>query len=126
MFRLMSGRYGWDALGTLLFFTGLILDIIGLAIGNSWLPMIADILLLYEIFRMFSKNIYARQKENTWFLNTTRKPRHHWQAFQKGRKDKANKYYVCPKCGQIVRIPKGHGKVEISCPKCKSVFTRKS
>lgn len=122
----MSGRYGWDTLGAVLLTIALILDVISLFGGLTWLSYIAEAILLYEVIRMFSRNTAARYKENTWFLNHTVKIRHYFSALQKGRKDRANHYYVCPKCGQIVRIPKGHGKVEIHCPKCNNEFTKRS
>ena len=34
--------------------------------------------------------------------------------------------YRCPKCGQKIRIPKGHGMVEITCPKCRTRFRKRT
>ncbi len=32
----------------------------------------------------------------------------------------------CPKCGITTRVPKGKGKIRITCPKCGEIFQRKS
>ncbi len=36
------------------------------------------------------------------------------------------KYFNCPNCNQKVRVPKGKGKIEITCPKCRTTFIRKT
>lgn len=40
--------------------------------------------------------------------------------------DKDHKYYACPKCGQTVRVPKGAGKIRVTCPKCGEKFEKKA
>ena len=46
--------------------------------------------------------------------------------FKRKRKDKTHKYYKCPTCKQVVRVPKGRGKIEISCPKCHTKFIKRT
>ena len=40
--------------------------------------------------------------------------------------DKDHKYFFCPKCGQSVRVPKGAGKIRVTCPKCGEKFEKKA
>ena len=37
-----------------------------------------------------------------------------------------NRYYKCPKCKQLVRVPRGKGKISITCPRCKEKFVKKT
>ena len=124
--RFMMGRYGNDHLNNVLIWSSLILLVLNIFINNSILSLIAYVLWGYSIFRMFSRKIYLRSNENIWFMAKTKKIRHHISAIRKGLKDKANRYFVCPGCGQIVRVPKGRGKIEITCPSCHRQFDRKS
>lgn len=40
--------------------------------------------------------------------------------------DKEYYYFKCPTCGQPMRIPRGLGKVQITCRSCASQFETKS
>ena len=41
-------------------------------------------------------------------------------------KDRRNRYFLCPRCRQTVRVPRGKGRILITCPKCKEKFQRKT
>ena len=45
-----------------------------------------------------------------------------------GRKyDKVTyRVFGCPGCSQLLRVPKGNGRIEITCPRCGNVFDGKS
>ncbi|MCR4675383.1 MAG: hypothetical protein K5675_10245 [Lachnospiraceae bacterium] len=47
------------------------------------------------------------------------------RAYDKEQK-KIYKFYTCSSCGQKVRVPKGKGKIEITCPKCKNTFIKRT
>ena len=49
-----------------------------------------------------------------------------FNVIKKNHQDKEHKYYLCPSCKQIVRVPKGRGKITITCPTCKNRFDKKS
>jgi ribosomal protein L37AE/L43A len=67
------------------------------------------------IFRTLSRNTYKRYQENRKFL-----------ALQQRIKDRDHRYFSCPRCKQTVRVPRGKGKIAISCPKCKEKFIKKT
>ena len=64
---------------------------------------------------MFSRNTYARYEENRKFLR-----------FFDRLKDREHRYFSCPKCQQPVRVPRGKGKIAITCPKCREKFIKKT
>ena len=39
---------------------------------------------------------------------------------------KTSKFLKCPSCGQILSVPKGKGKIRVTCPKCHAKVETKS
>ena len=131
-YRFMQGRYGVDQFAK--FTMGVALVSIVLAIfvntgssAGSLLDMLGLVAIVYTYFRIFSRNISKRAQENQKYLSATAKLRQRLNKeknIMKQRKD--YHIYTCPSCGQKVRIPRGKGKIEISCPKCHSKFVKRS
>ena len=113
----MLGRYGSDKLNVALLIFGVALMILGSLFGEklAFLSLVAYIPLFWCIFRMYSRNLEARRRENAAFLN-----------FFSHLKDKEHRYFRCPRCKQTVRVPRGRGKINIRCPKCSERFIRKT
>ncbi len=115
----MLGRYGTDKLNMWILGAGLLLCVISLfipfAIVDLALTICSYALMIWAIFRTLSRNTYKRYQENRRFL-----------MFLDRIKDREHRYFDCPKCRQPVRVPKGKGKIVITCPKCKEKFQRKS
>lgn len=124
--RFLYGRYGTDQFNLVLLVTGIVLSLCGTLFFRP-LYWLADLLLLYVLFRTFSKNIPARQRENQAFLKVWT-PVKGWFGFQKRRvsERKTYKYFKCPGCKQRLRAPKGRGKIEVTCQKCHNVFQIKT
>ena len=40
--------------------------------------------------------------------------------------DKEHKYFTCPNCKTVCRVPRGKGKIVITCPKCGGEIRGKS
>ena len=85
------------------------------------------IIFIYSYYRTFSRNHYQRYRENEWYL------RHHNRVkcfFSRERNNmqqrKTHRIFRCPNCGQSIRVPKGKGKIAITCPMCKTEFIKKS
>ena len=93
----------------------LVLFLILAALGRFYLPLFlpAAVVLVYLLIRLFSKNQQKRQVENARFIALF-------------RTDKEYYYFKCPTCGQSMRLPRGLGKVEITCRSCASRFETKS
>ena len=125
--RFMYGRYGQDELSRFLLIVGFILLILDLLFRIPGVGMIVLLILGYNYFRMLSRNVPARYAENQKFL--LRKDR--VLGFFRGGRGRAedlktNHIYRCPKCSQKIRIPRGKGMVEITCPKCRTRFSKRS
>ena len=115
----MAGRYGTDKLNMVILMAGLAVCLVSPFIHsvkvNLLLTAISYALMFWAVFRSFSRNTYKRYQENRKFL----------QFFDR-LKDREHRYYDCPKCRQVVRVPRGKGKIAITCPKCREKFIRKT
>lgn len=127
MAEAMRGRYGADELGNLLDFIAFILLIIDIFVHQTWLLLVALALVVYVGWRMMSKNIEARRNENEFFLDHAG-PLKAWLRNPQAAAQEARtyKHAVCPNCGQKVRVPRGKGRLRVTCPKCKKKFEVKS
>ena len=119
MRRFMMGRYGTDKLNIAILVAGLIASLLSVIIKFPLLNLIfmalSYALMGWALFRMLSHNTYKRYRENRKYLMLV-------QQF----KDREHRYYDCPRCRQQVRVPRGKGKISITCPKCKEKFIRKT
>ena len=122
----MRGRYGNDALNQAMMYACCGLFLLDIFIRNKYVSLAAFVLWFTSLFRMFSKNIYKRQLENSAYLKLIEPVTKQVTVMKKQKADPANKYYRCPKCSQIVRVPKGRGKIEIRCPKCQTRFEKRT
>ena len=117
--RFMQGRYGSDKLNKTLVWVAFGAYIISLFIPMAavklGLILVSYVLIAWSFIRMLSRDVYKRYQENRKFLQ-----------FVERFKDREHRYYDCPRCRQPVRVPRGKGKIAISCPKCKEKFIRKT
>lgn len=125
----MVGRYGVDKLGMHILWFCIIMNIVSIFLGStasSVIFIINDVLLIWQIYRTFSKNYVKRSIENTKYLDFLTKAKRTWKVFRMNMSDKQYHYYLCPDCAQMVRVPRGRGKVEIRCPHCGKTFEKKA
>lgn len=112
----MAGRYGGaDKLNMVILAFGVVLSLVGALVRVPLLTLLAYLPMVWVLFRCLSRNTYKRYEENRKFL----------QFFDR-LKDRDHRYYRCPKCRQLVRVPKGKGKISITCPKCRERFVKKT
>ena len=130
--QFMSGRYGADQLNRFLSIAVIALCVIMLFFKNnatvgSILSLVTWGLLIYSIFRMFSRNYEKRSAENRRYLEIKNKITSKFDLIKRQIKDrKTHKYYSCPQCGKTVRVPKGKGKIRITCPNCANSFIKET
>lgn len=125
--RFMSGRYGADQLNMTMIWTALILTLIGSIANVGILSLLANVMLILSLFRMFSKDRYKRQHENQVYLQKTYKVRQGTTEWMNRVKNsKKYRYFTCPKCKKRLRVPRGVGAITITCKGCGNKFDKKA
>ena len=115
----MAGRYGTDKLNTVILFIGVVVCLAAIFIPfplvKLGLTLVSYGLMFWAVFRTLSRNTYKRYRENRKYL-----------MFLDRIKDREHRHFECPRCHQPVRVPRGKGKIAITCPKCKEKFIKKT
>jgi len=120
--QFMAGRYGADQLSRFLMGCGIATLLLYMLLGGTIWYYLTVLLLIWNYFRAMSRNYNKRYQENLKFLQIKNQL---FGRFRKGyQRDKTHKIYSCPSCKQKVRVPKGKGKISITCPKCHAEFIK--
>ena len=135
MAQFFAGRTGVDALGRTFTWLALILMLVTMITHSNIVYLVAMACLFYSIWRMFSKNYQKRYSENQWFLAKTAKIRYKFNPRDIKNKIARAKYnreqrkiyaiFKCPNCKQKLRAPRGRGKIQVTCSKCRTQFIKK-
>ena len=125
--RFMQGRYGVDKFSNFLIILALVLLVAEFFFPFVYLRAAALLLVVYAYFRILSKNHYKRYAENERYMKYYNKVRF-FLARKKSHMEqrRTHKIFKCPSCKQSIRVPKGKGKIAITCPKCRTEFIRRS
>ena len=115
--RFMEGRYGTDKLNLAILGAGVVMCLLSalIPVASVLLTAVSYALLFWAMFRTLSRNTYKRYQENRKFLLMIDR-----------LKDRQHRYFECPRCHQTVRVPRGKGKISITCPKCREKFIKKT
>jgi ribosomal protein S27E len=129
----MAGRYGTDALNQFLNISVIVLLLLALLTNRSLtaLSSVCYILALVAMvlcyYRTFSRNIAKRTEENYKFYSAKERAAARLNTYKDmWANRKQYRYYRCPKCHQKLRVPRGRGRIQISCPRCGDQFVKKS
>ena len=150
MQNFMNGRHGVDELSTALGGLSMVLALIGSIFSVSFLGWIALIIVIFALVRAFMPESPARDHENQVFLDAISKvpflsgfasgsrPRGKQSAaaadFERKKRTaqkmwdnrKTTMYFKCKNCGQILSVPRGKGRIRITCPRCGTKVEKKS
>ena len=125
--RFMRSRYGNDQLSSFLTWGGLIYMVLDAFIKTGIFYLLGLFMFAYGYVRIMSKNYDKRAAQNRWFMEHTAGVRNIFKRAKKQKEaGKEYKIFVCSKCQQMIRVPRGKGKIEIRCPKCGNRFVKKS
>ena len=130
--RFMYGRNGADQLGVCMIWGAILLDLAGMLIKKSGIVsgiigFAATALAIWALWRVFSRNLEKRRAENAAFLQKIWWPvKRRFASGRQQRMDREHKYFTCPKCKTVCRVPAGKGKIVITCPKCGSEIRGRS
>ena len=123
LYRFMAGRYGVDLFGRILMWVCIALVVINLFVGSIWIGLIETAIMCYAIFRIMSRNINARVRENAFWLRLAGKFRNRRALSRAKRRDRATHVYKrCPSCKNTLRLPRQKGPHTVRCPRCQHLF----
>lgn len=122
LMRFMQGRYGIDNLFFVLFALAAVLSLVN-SFARWWLlQIIVDVILIYAFYRVLSRNIDARRRENRFFDNLKSKMQARRNLCRQRKADWNHVYKKCPQCKAVLRLPRRKGKHSTVCPKCNKEF----
>lgn len=123
----MRGRYGSDSLNSFLLILAIIFMVISWIKPKGIWSLLIWIILIYALYRTFSRNISQRAAENAKFLNLGGSIRHFFRKWKRrifGEDGYA--YFPCDRCKRELRVPKGKGKIKVRCPYCNNKMTKRT
>lgn len=127
MQQFMADRYGNDSFTLFLTVTGLIFAFLGNFRYLRIFYFLGLALIIYGFYRSMSKKYEARRKELNWYLRVSEKPKASLRLLKNKIRDrKTHRYFKCKSCKTVMRVPKGRGKIEITCPKCRNKTVKKT
>ena len=128
--KLMVGRYGVDPLTNFLLIVSMVILLVAtLLVRNSAVHSVlftlAVALLVIGYYRIFSRKTSKRYEENQKYLRLRNRLTGRLRALRdRLRQGRTHRFFKCPECGVTVRVPKGKGKIKITCPKCRATFVK--
>lgn len=126
MTRFMAGRYGGDQLNLFFIVLYLVLYVVFLFTRLLVFELLGTVVLILSLYRSLSRNLERRRAENTRFLQVVRPIWRKWAGFRSRLRDKEHRYFKCPNCGQMMRVPRGKGRITVHCRACGAAFEEKS
>ena len=124
--RFMYGRYGTDPLNLFLLVLYVLTYFLFAVTRFAPLYWVSLVLIFVCLFRLLSQNIPRRRAENAKFLQLTT-PAVRWFRLRRTiHRDKEHRYFKCPNCGQQLRVPRGKGRITVTCRGCGATFQEKS
>lgn len=121
--QFMYGRYGSDQLNTALIIAAVALSFVNVFARSLVIYIIQLVIMAFAVYRMFSRKIQTRLRENKAFLSVWEKIKLFFVRIKNRFKDrKTHVYMKCPTCKAQLRLPRVKGEHGVKCPKCGAEF----
>ena len=125
--RFMQGRYGVDEISYILLGISLILSLISNFDKLWFFYFVSVIPTAVAVFRFLSRNTNARYNERLRFIAIISVFKNKFIKIRNRKIDKkTHKFFTCKQCKATLRLPKGRGKIKITCPKCGNTMIKKT
>ena len=129
LYNFFQGRNGFDPIAKLT--VALALAAALLTLFGGWVGLVFDLaamaLMVYTWWRVLSRNIYKRQEEVRRYLDRTSGLRQYFRNLRtRFSQRREYKFFTCPTCHTMLRVPRGKGKIQITCRKCGNRFSGKT
>lgn len=119
MAQWMQGRYGIDEMSRALMILGCVLVVVDFFVGSSLISLLAFAAMVYAIFRIYSRNFAQRSRELETYQRLMGRPKAWWRMTNRRYENrKTTLYFKCKGCGTMLNVPRGKGKMRVTCPKC--------
>ena len=131
LLRVMAGRNGVDRFGRFLSAVTVIFLLISLLTGRTGVSSLfwalGVITFFLGLFRSFSRNLPRRRAENEAYCRLEDRVLGRFRgAGERFRQRKDYRFFRCPSCRTWLRVPRGKGKVQVTCRQCGERFARKT
>ena len=126
--RFMIGRNGSDQLTRFISIVVCLALVLSLFLNSDaqlaiW--FLAIVGAIYVYFRVFSRNVAKRRQENANFLRATASVRGYFRGLRERWVQRRDyRFFRCPSCRTLLRVPRGKGKIRVVCRKCGTFFIR--
>ncbi len=107
-----QGRHGIDELGMTTMIVSMVIYVMSGIFKSGLLLSISMAGTLLFIYRAMSRKGWDRNEENRQYIRYIKLWTIRWQE------RKTSRIYMCKNCGRMIRVPKGKGKIQVTCPSC--------
>ncbi len=123
LYNFFYGRYGIDELYQFNLIVYLILLFINIFFNSMILFAIELILITFTFYRVLSRNVKRRTKENKFYLKIKNNIFNQFILMKRKWKDRnTHMYKKCIHCKTVLRLPLKKGVHTVKCPNCKKRF----
>ncbi len=120
----LKSRFGLDVPSVLCICAAIVCSTVYRYTGLRILRLLSLVLLAAAVAIIFGRLPALRERLRGGFHRARASVLASFGAFRARRRDREHRYCRCPQCSRMLRVPRGKGKIEISCPCGRTFFRR--